>query len=172
MRAVVAVVGSLFLVVVAVAAVFTWAMRTKSPTVQGAIRKMNRRFVNPRQHDAGHPGAYASLVRHVGRVTGTAYETPVVAVPTDDGFVIVLPYGPGADWCQNVLAAGSATIMHDGGAHEVIGPELLPITTADALVSARDRRTHRLFGVRQCLRLHRVEPGQDTSRSAERSGST
>lgn len=156
MQALVAVVGSLFLLVVVVAVVFTWAMRTKSPTVQGAIRRMNRRFVNPRQRDAGQPGAYASLVRHVGRVTGTAYETPVVAVPTDDGFVIVLPYGPGADWCQNVLAAGSATIVHDGGTHEVTGPELLPIATADALISARDRRTHRLFGVRQCLRLHHV----------------
>ncbi|MGZ4612806.1 MAG: hypothetical protein ACXV1K_06490 [Kineosporiaceae bacterium] len=47
---------------------------------------------------AGSPGAYASVVRHVGRTSGRRYETPVVPVATDGGFVVPLPYGPGTDW--------------------------------------------------------------------------
>ena len=31
--------------------------------------------------DAGTPGAYASIMHHVGRTSGDPYETPVVAVP-------------------------------------------------------------------------------------------
>jgi hypothetical protein len=38
----------------------------------------------------------------------------MVAFATDDGFVIALPYGPGADWVKNVLASGSATIVNEG----------------------------------------------------------
>ena len=63
-----------------------------------------------------------SVVHHVGRTTGRAYETPIGAVPTDDGFVIALPYGSNTDWLKNVLASGQATIVHDGTSHAVTGP--------------------------------------------------
>jgi hypothetical protein len=51
----------------------------------------------------------------------------VGAQPTDDGFVIALTYGLQADWTKNVLAAGSATIVHDGAEHPVVAPEVLPV---------------------------------------------
>jgi len=40
---------------------------------------------------AGRSGAYAAIVHHIGRRTGDAHHTPVVATPTSDGFVIALP---------------------------------------------------------------------------------
>lgn len=82
------------------------SMRTKFHPVLD-VRSMNRAVANPRQMvTAGQPAAYASVVHHVGRTTGTHRRTPVVAVPTDDGFAVALPYGPSADWVLNVLAAG------------------------------------------------------------------
>ncbi len=141
----------------AVLTIFTLGMRTKSPTVLNVIRRMNRAYVNPRQRDAGTPGASASLIQHSGRTTGRLYETPVVAEVTEDGFVIALPYGMRADWLKNVLANGSATVIHEGSVHQVGAPELVPIDEADVYFSPNERRAHRVFGTDRCLRLHRIE---------------
>jgi hypothetical protein len=62
------------------------AMRTKSPPLLGAVRRFNRTFTNRLQRSsAGKPGAYASVLRHRGRVSGRSYETPIVPFTTDDG---------------------------------------------------------------------------------------
>ena len=133
-------------------------MRTKSALVLDAVRRCGRatkRFVLP---SAGTPGSTISVVRHVGRTTGRTYETPVQAVPTDDGFVIALPYGPNTDWLKNVLASGSATITHDGTANRVDQPEVISMAAAAPNFSSSDQRTHRLFGVEDCLSVRRVAP--------------
>ena len=156
---------ALALAVVGIFATFTFGMRTKSPFVLGTIRRFNRAYMNPRQRDAGLPGAYASVIQHTGRTTGTPYETPVVAAETEDGFVIALPYGTQADWLQNVLASGAATIVHEGDVLAVDRPEVLPIDAADAFFSPNDRRAHRLFGVDQCLRVRRVQHDHSTAAS-------
>ena len=153
-------VGGLCLVAVTMLLVFTVGMRTKSPRVLNAIRKTNRAVFNPRQRDAGTPGAYASLIRHTGRTTGASYETPVVAAATEDGFVVALPYGSQADWLKNVLANGTATIVCEGLTHRLKEPEVVPIGSADRYFSPKDQRAHRLFGTRECLRVHRVDTDQ------------
>jgi hypothetical protein len=104
-RAIAALVG-LALAVTAIAAGFIVGMRRKSPLVLDAVRRMNRSVGNPRQmKSAGTPGAYASVIKHVGRSSGRPYETPVSPIPTDDGFLIALPYGTRSDWLKNVMAA-------------------------------------------------------------------
>src|SRR6478735_11226158 len=45
-----------------------------------------------------------SLVRHVGRKTGTMYETPVILAQVPGGFVAELTYGPGVSWYRNIVA--------------------------------------------------------------------
>lgn len=141
------------------AVVFMLGMRAKSPLVQGPIIWITKRIVNPRQmRSAGTPGAYASVIRTVGRQSGRPYETPVGAVPDGDGFVIALPYGTRPSWLQNVLASGSATLVHEGAAYAVERPEVVPMATVEAAFPEADQRSHRLFGVDQCLRLRRKEP--------------
>jgi deazaflavin-dependent oxidoreductase (nitroreductase family) len=112
---------------------------------------------------AGTPGAYASVIRHTGRTSGTPYATPVGAVATEDGFVVALVYGLNTDRLQNVLASGSATLVHEGRTYRVDHPEVLPIATTAAYLSANDQRFHRWFGINQCLRVRRVEP-EDAAR--------
>jgi hypothetical protein len=132
---------------------FTLAMRAKYPPLLTGIRKMNRAATNPRQMGtAGQPGAYASIVRHVGRNSGTPYETPVQALPTDDGFVIPLPHSDTADWMKNVLAAGTAIIVNEGADHTVDRPEIVPtsrrwptfrVSTSGAFVCTESTRSSR-----------------------------
>ncbi|MGY2064210.1 nitroreductase family deazaflavin-dependent oxidoreductase [Blastococcus sp. SYSU DS0619] len=137
---------------------FVQSFRAKWGPVQRAVRRFNRDVTNPRQlATAGGPGAPAGVVHHRGRVSGAPYRTPAVAVPTGDGFVFALPYGPGADWVRNVLAAGRATVEHEGRLVPVERPRLVPAAEADRFVPAREQRIHRLFGVVDFLRVSEAD---------------
>lgn len=139
---------------------FVWSFRTKFRPVQGAIRRLNRRVTNPKQlRTAGQPGAYASIVQHVGRRSGTSYRTPVVVQPAGDDLLVALPYGPSADWVQNVLAAGSATIEHEGATIRATAPELVPSEVANPHFPTKEQRMHRVYGVHDFLRLARAGNG-------------
>jgi deazaflavin-dependent oxidoreductase (nitroreductase family) len=154
---------------------FVWAFRTKFGPVMRAIRRLNRAVTNPMQlrGDAGQPGAYASVVHHVGRRSGTHYRTPVGAVETGVNLAVVLPYGPDTDWVRNLTAAGGGTVEHEGRRISVGAPVLVDIAEVDTAFPPKDRRTHRRFGVRQAVRLPIVATpdatGQPASTSSSRS---
>ena len=140
------------------------AMLTKSPRLLDAVRWFNRTFTNRLQRPfAGKPGAYASIIRHEGRRSGRSYETPIVPFATDDGFIVSLPYGPTADWVQNVLALGSAVLIHGGRTLTVDRPEVVPVALVEDLFPPSEQRTHRLFRIEHCLRLRRVEADESSS---------
>ena len=154
------VVVGLALLLVTIGVVFFVGMRTGSPLVRNVVRRFNRALGNPHQmKTAGTPGAYASVIRHVGRKSGRTYETPMVPFETEDGFVIALPYGPGADWVRNLMASGSATIVHEGNTYRVDRPELVPTDMAVLYLPAKEQRGLRRFRVDQCLRVRRVVQG-------------
>jgi deazaflavin-dependent oxidoreductase (nitroreductase family) len=137
---------------------FVLGMRAKSPAVLRAVRRFNRRFINPRQmKTAGTPGAYAGVIRHVGRRSGRVYETPVGPFPTEAGFVIALPYGTGSNWVKNVLAAGSATLLTEGQAYEVDRPEIVALDDVVDALPEQERRNLRFFRIEQALRVRRRE---------------
>jgi deazaflavin-dependent oxidoreductase (nitroreductase family) len=162
-------VGALLLVIAAVALAYVLGMRAKSRLVQGPLIRLQRAVINPRQmRSAGTPGAYAAVIRHRGRVSGQAYETPVGAVATDDGFAIALVYGTRTNWLRNVLTAGSATIVHEGQAYAVDRPEVVPMRVVEAHFTPADQRSFRWFAVDQALLVRRVEPERAAGRSAAR----
>ena len=169
-RAIATLVVVLVLVLVVIGVVFFVGMRRGSPLVRDVVRRFNRALGNPHQmKTAGTPGAYASVIRHVGRTTGRSYATPVVPFPTHDGFVIALPYGPGTDWVKNVMASGSATIVHDGNPHRVDRPELVPVAMATPFMPAKEQRSLRRFHIEQCLLVRRVEQELDATMAEEAS---
>lgn len=141
------------------AVVFVWGFRTRSPRFLSAVRRLNRRVLNPRQlRTAGRPGSHASVVHHVGRRSGSPYRTPVVAVPDgDDAFVVVLPYGPDTDWVRNVVAAGEATLEHEGERIAVTDPDVVAEAGIRDRFPSAEQRAHRRFGIDQALRLVRAE---------------
>jgi hypothetical protein len=143
-------------VLTVIATVFLVGMRTKPPLVMDRVRRFNRAIINPRVlRSAGTPGATASVVRHAGRVSGRTYETPVGPFGLGDNgdFVIALPYGPGTDWVRNVMASGSATLVHEGRTVAVGEPEVVPIAEVIRELPPSEQRTLRLFRVNQCLRV-------------------
>jgi deazaflavin-dependent oxidoreductase (nitroreductase family) len=152
-----AIAGAVVLGLGLLAGTFFLGMRSKNPTVLGVVIWLSKVGLNRVQmRTAGTPGAYAGIVRHVGRVSGRAYETPVTPVPTDDGFAIALVYGRRTSWLQNVLASGGATLVTEGETWEVDRPELVPMGAVEQWFSAGDVRSFRRMRVDDALRLHKV----------------
>jgi deazaflavin-dependent oxidoreductase (nitroreductase family) len=139
--------------VVALGALFAMlviGMRTKSPAILDRVRRFNRNVTNPRVlRTAGAPGVSTSVIRHVGRVSGRPYETPVGPVAVGDDYLIALPYGPGTDWVRNVMAAGGATLVHEGRQVSIDRPEVVATSEVVDDLPASERRTLRIFGVDQ-----------------------
>jgi len=160
----------LVVVVLALAALaigFVMAWRKKSGLVLGPIIWMSKKVMNPMQmRFAGTPGAYASIVRHRGRISGAEYATPVGVVADGDAFLVALPYGARAQWLRNVLAAGSATLVHEGTTYQVDRPELIALATVADRFSASDQGLFRWLHVEDCLRLHNAEREEATARAA------
>jgi len=156
-----AIAGGVVLVVGLLAGTFFFGMRSKNPVVLGAVIWFSKTWINKSQmRTAGTPGAYAGIVRHVGRVSGRAYETPVSPVPTDDGFAIALVYGNRTSWLRNVLASGQATLVTEGETWEVDRPELVPMGGVERWFTPGDVRSFKRMRVDDALRLHRVRAVQ------------
>ena len=123
------------------------------------VRRFNRRAFNPvvlALTAGGRRWAHFAIVRHVGRRSGRAYATPVWAVRTSWGFLVPLTYGTRADWCRNVMTAGSATVEHRGSAVAVDRPEVIDATLVVPRLPLAQRALLRLVGMRQFLLLRRA----------------
>ncbi|UCH57208.1 MAG: nitroreductase family deazaflavin-dependent oxidoreductase [Candidatus Bathyarchaeota archaeon] len=58
-----------------------------------------------------------AIVNHRGRNSSRSYRTPIMAFPTETGFVFALTYGRKVDWAKNLMAS-------DGGSLEYKGEEI------------------------------------------------
>ncbi|AEG45457.1 nitroreductase family deazaflavin-dependent oxidoreductase [Isoptericola variabilis] len=151
------IVGGLAVVVAVPLAALVVTMRTKWEPGLAFVRRLGRDRFNKRTlTTAGRPGASNHVVRHVGRRSGKPYRTPVTLTASQNGWLVMLPYGTTPDWLRNVLAAGEASVEVDGQVHRVVEPRVVGRADVAHLLSASDRVVGRLFGVDQCLVLHRA----------------
>jgi deazaflavin-dependent oxidoreductase (nitroreductase family) len=76
------------------------------------------------------------LLSHVGRKSGKHYRTPLNIFPTDDGYAVLLPYGPTTtEWLKNLQAAGGGELTHYGRRYLVTAPHIT--TKHDSVSSVR-----------------------------------
>ena len=125
-------------------------------STQNALRMFTRAMRPLALRSAGKEGSNTSVVRHVGRRSGRAYETPVIAAQRDDCFLIALPYGKRTDWLKNVLDSGSAAIVVKGHVYEVDRPEVIAMGEATSYFRPREQRMHRQFHVDSALQVHQA----------------
>jgi hypothetical protein len=151
------IVGAIVITFAVLAAGFVVGMRRKSGLVQGPVIWFTKHGINKvGLKTAGRAGSTTSIIRHRGRVSGNRFDTPVDALPTDDGFLISLPYGLRSNWLRNVLASGSAELVHDGETWLVDEPAMIPLADVATRFEPGDQRLHRIFNVTHVLRLHRA----------------
>jgi len=94
-----------------------------------------------------------AIVHHKGRHSGKNYRTPVLAFPTETGFLFALTYGRKVDWVRNLMAA-------DGGVLEYKA-EKTPFTEVRLVKYDEDlfprwiRRSLRRISVEDCILVER-----------------
>lgn len=113
---------------------------------------INKRLFNPGALEKGD----WPVLRHVGRSSGRTHRTPLGVHRRDGGYVFVLVYGPNADWAQNVLAAGEATLEIDGDEVGLTHPRVVPLDEAFAKVPVEAKRPPRLLRISECLVMEAV----------------
>jgi deazaflavin-dependent oxidoreductase (nitroreductase family) len=135
------------------------------------IRRFNRRILNPVVLSfAGRRRSPYAVIRHVGRRSGRLYATPVVAVPTEDGFIIPLPYSEATDWCQNLLAGEQSAIVWHGETYPVIKPEVMDAETALAAFPHWMQWTLRRLEIQHFLKVRRLPEAAEGTILANRRG--
>ena len=123
---------------------------------QAVLRRLTQVTRPLAMRSAGTEKSSTSIVRHVGRRSGRTFETPVVAVEHDDGFLIALPYGERTDWMKNVVANGEASVVSHGRKYRVDQPQVIPMAEATRYFGPKEQKLHRRFAVATCLRVHRT----------------
>ena len=149
--------ATLIVLIGAFGAFFMVGMRAKWAPVQNAVKRVNKAVFNPMQmKKAGQPGAYAAIIRHTGRTSGKAYETPISPLATDDGFVVTLPYGTSPDWLKNIRAAGTAELVYDSKIYTVDEPRIGTLGDASPWLGEGDIKTAQRMNIDDFLFLRTV----------------
>ena len=118
------------------------------------IRGFNKHIFNRLiRRFAGVSNTPFAIIRHVGRRSGAAYETPIIVEPLGDGFVIALTYGPKVDWYRNVQAAGHSALLWHRKAYALEQPEQIDPQTALPVFPPPLRQILRLLGTQQFVRM-------------------
>jgi deazaflavin-dependent oxidoreductase (nitroreductase family) len=124
------------------------------------MRPLYKRVFNPRVIRAAAVGKTRwGVIHHIGRHSGIAYDTPIDAERTPDGVLIPVVYGPRADWCRNVLAAGQCTLTLGAEELQLSAPQVIPLALAEPQLSPDKARFWRSIGIEHCLSLQRLQEG-------------
>ena len=113
--------------------------------VPRAVAQFNRRVTNPVARSITPWLPCLGTLEHVGRKSGRQYQTPLLVFKTQDGFVILIGYGPQTDWLKNVLAGGPTVLHKRGKALALASPRIVSKAEAAPLVTPGPRVFYRLF---------------------------
>jgi deazaflavin-dependent oxidoreductase (nitroreductase family) len=117
------------------------------------LRPIANRYVNPiTRHFAEWLPGFA-IITYRGRKSGRVYHLPLNIFRRDGAWIVFLTYGSGAQWVQNVLAAGECGMRKRGHEVRLVNPELI-VDPTRSLVPLPVRFVGRLGGVTEFLRLH------------------
>ncbi|WP_078314590.1 nitroreductase family deazaflavin-dependent oxidoreductase [Mycobacterium sp. D16Q16] len=153
--------GAVLAVPLALFALLVAGIRLQIRPILNAIRRFNRAVTNPKvMSAAGTDATSTAVIRHNGRRSGQAYETPVEAFDAADSTVLILlPYGQSADWVRNVTAQGGAELLRAGERLTLANPRVVPTAQVRSQLPAKELRMMRVFNVPECLQLTKT-PGR------------
>jgi deazaflavin-dependent oxidoreductase (nitroreductase family) len=127
------------------------------PRISGPIRRLARPLGPLARPMAGKGWLplYAVL-HHIGRTSGKAYATPVVALRTPDGFIVPLPFGDATQWARNLFAAGRGSLTWSGREHAIGEPRVIDHAEASVYLPMLVRFLAARLGLRQFVLVRGV----------------
>jgi deazaflavin-dependent oxidoreductase (nitroreductase family) len=78
------------------------------------LARFNRVVTNRLTRPLAHRLPWFGVLHHIGRRTGTLYDTPLNAWNDGESVIVALTYGDQVDWLANVKASDGATITMGG----------------------------------------------------------
>ena len=108
------------------------------------LRRVNRVFTNPVLGTIAWLVPPLAVVHHVGRKSGRAYASPVVAIPTAGGVVIPMTYGRDVDWARNIVAARAFELERAGRRLRLANPRIVGLEEATPRLPAAVRPFFRI----------------------------
>jgi deazaflavin-dependent oxidoreductase (nitroreductase family) len=100
------------------------------------MRRVNRVFTNPIMGTFAWLVPPLAVVHHVGRKSGRAYRSPVVAFRSAEGFVIPMTYGRDVDWARNIVKAHGCEVEQMGRRLMLHNPRIVGFKGAEAHLPA------------------------------------
>jgi deazaflavin-dependent oxidoreductase (nitroreductase family) len=129
------------------------------------LRRVNRVFTNPLMRTFAWAIPPLAVVHHVGRRSGRAYRTPVVAFRGASGFVIPMTYGRDVDWARNIVSAGGCEIEQMGRRFRLRRPRIVGFEAAEDRLPALARGALRAAELPGYVLLE-LETGRPARRAA------
>ena len=130
------------------------------------MRRINRALTNPVMRTVAGTVPPLAIVHHLGRKSGQPYRTPVLAFPTDEGYLSPLPYGTDTDWCLNVLEASNCTLEIRRQKIRVSNPRIVDGEAVLPLLPALLRPGLRVANLPGYLLLDRTKAGAKRRKKA------
>ena len=131
-------------------------------TLPKGLRTFNKRYLNRLMGKLAYcPHGPFCVIYHVGRRSGKAYQTPIIAYPDDGSFIIALTYGPEVDWYRNISTAGRCKLLWHRREFAIEKIEPVEIETALPHFPLPARLVLRTIGIRYFVRMK-----VDTAQSA------
>ena len=100
------------------------------------LRRVNRVFTNPLMGTIAWRVPPLAVVHHVGRKSGRAYRTPVLAFYSKAGFVIPMTYGRDVDWARNLVQARGGEVEQMGRRLALEDPRIVDFAAAEPRLPA------------------------------------
>jgi deazaflavin-dependent oxidoreductase (nitroreductase family) len=94
------------------------------------LEKFQIKYINPIAVPIARVVPGITIIKHRGRSSGKAFETPVSAYRRGHTVAIMLAHGK-TNWVKNILAAGEADIVLGGHDVHLINPRIVAAGTDD-----------------------------------------
>lgn len=117
------------------------------------VAEFNKRVTNPAARTITPWLPNLGTLEHVGRKSGKQYRTPLLVFETQDGYAILIGYGPQTDWLKNVLAGGPTVLRKRGRAVALADPRVVSKAEAAAMVKPQSRLLYRAFPYNEAVLL-------------------
>jgi deazaflavin-dependent oxidoreductase (nitroreductase family) len=130
------------------------------------LRRVNRALTNPLMRTFAWVVPPLAVVHHVGRKSGRAYRTPVLAFPSAQGIVVPLPYGRDVDWARNLVAARGGEIEQSGRRIALRNPRIVAFAGAEKRLPAVLRPVFRAMDLPGYVLLDRRGGKRSAGRAA------
>jgi deazaflavin-dependent oxidoreductase (nitroreductase family) len=92
-----------------------------------------------------------AIVYHSGRRSGRGYRIPVMAFPTETGYVFALTYGRKVDWVKNLIASGGGTLKYKGDEIPICGIRFEKYCDVKEMFPSWIRLSLRIISLEDCL---------------------